>query len=69
VIKTFQVKLPLQALFEAPTVADMAAVITGHQAKKLGEKDLELILAELELMSDEEAQTSMTKEFKDRRKP
>jgi hypothetical protein len=35
-------------------------VITEYQAKKLGEKDLERMLVELESMSDEEAQKSMT---------
>ena len=55
VIKTFQVEVPLQALFAAPTVAEMAAVITEHQAKKLGEQDLDRILAELESLSEDEA--------------
>jgi hypothetical protein len=40
----------------------MAAVIMEHQAKKLGEKDLERILAELESMSEEEAQRLLTAE-------
>jgi acyl carrier protein len=60
VLKQFQLDIPLQPLFQSPTVADMAAAITEHQAKKLGEKDLERILTELESMSDEEAQKSMT---------
>jgi amino acid adenylation domain-containing protein len=55
VIKTFQVEVRLQALFAAPTVAEMAAVITEHQAKKLGEQDLDRILAELESLSEDEA--------------
>ena len=60
VIKQFQVEVPLQLLFQSPTVAEMAAVIMEHQARKLSEKDLERILTELESMSDEEAQKSMT---------
>ena len=55
VIRTFQVDVPLQALFAAPTVAEMAALITQHQAKKLGEQDLHRILAELESLSEDEA--------------
>jgi acyl carrier protein len=55
VIRTFQVEVPLQALFAAPTVAEMAAVITQYQAKKLGEQDLNRILAELESLSEDEA--------------
>ena len=33
----------------------MAAVITEHQARKIGEPELERILAELESISDEKA--------------
>jgi amino acid adenylation domain-containing protein len=62
VIKHFQIEIPLQFLFQAPTIAEMAAVIMEHQAKKLGEKDLERILAELESMSEEEAQKAMPME-------
>jgi acyl carrier protein len=56
VIKRFQLEIPLQSLFQAPTVAEMAAIITEHQAKRLGEKDLDRILTELESLTDEEAQ-------------
>lgn len=56
VIKRFQLELPIQSLFESPTVAEMAAVITQSQAKNLGEKELEQLLAELESLSDNEAQ-------------
>jgi acyl carrier protein len=55
VIKRFQVEVPLPALFAAPTVAKMAAVITAHQAKKAGEQDLNHILTELESLSEDEA--------------
>jgi amino acid adenylation domain-containing protein len=60
VIKTFQVEIPLSALFEAPTVAEMAAVITECQARKLGKEELDCILAELGAISDEEAQRLVT---------
>lgn len=56
VIKGFGLELPLQSLFAAPTVAEMTVVITEHQGKKLGEEKLDRILAELETISDEEAQ-------------
>lgn len=55
VIKNFQLEMPLQVLFQAPTVAAMSAVITEHQGKKLGEKKLNRILTELESLTDEEA--------------
>jgi len=56
VIKNFQLEIPLQVLFQAPTVAEMAVVITEHQGKKLAEKELNRILTDLELLSEEEAQ-------------
>ena len=55
VIKRFNLELPLRSLFDSPTVAHMAAVITEHQGTRIKEKDLERILAELESMTDEEA--------------
>ena len=61
VLKKFQVEIPLRSLFEAPTIAKMAAVITEHQGQQLGEKELERMLGELELMSDEEARHLVAK--------
>jgi surfactin family lipopeptide synthetase A len=61
VIKSFQLDLPVQALFQSPTVAEMAEVIAQNQAKKLSEEDLARILAELESLSEDQAQ-----EFVDR---
>jgi acyl carrier protein len=62
VIKEFQFELPLQSLFQSPTIAAMAAVIMEHQGKRLGEEDLERMLGELELMSEDEAQRLIAKE-------
>ena len=56
VIQTFQLELPLKALFESPTIAEMAVVIMQHQTKKASQADQERMLAELETMSEEEAQ-------------
>ena len=56
IIKQFQLELPLQSLFQSPTVAEMATVIAEHQGKKLGREELERILTEIESISDEEAQ-------------
>jgi amino acid adenylation domain-containing protein len=56
VVKKFQLQIPLQSLFQSPTIADMAAVITAHQGKTLDEQSLTKLLEDLELLSDEEAQ-------------
>jgi uncharacterized coiled-coil protein SlyX len=63
VIKKFQLELPLKSVFQSPTIAEMAAVITEHQGKALAEEELKRVLAELELMSDEEAQRLVAKEL------
>jgi amino acid adenylation domain-containing protein len=55
VIKTFHVTLPVKALIEAPTVAEMAVVLIQHQVKEAGSGDVERMLAELDALSDEEA--------------
>jgi non-ribosomal peptide synthetase component F len=56
VIDRFQAQLPVQALFETSTVAEMAAIVIERQAKKLGEKEVETILTELESLSEQEAE-------------
>jgi acyl carrier protein len=62
VIKKFQLEIPLQSLFVAPTVAEMAAVIEAHRGKKVGEADLERMLADLESLSDDEARRLIAEE-------
>lgn len=56
VIQQFQIDIPLQSLFQSPTVADMSAVVAAHQGKKVGESQLKTILDELASLSDAEAQ-------------
>jgi amino acid adenylation domain-containing protein len=63
VIKQFQVDLSFQSLFQEPTVADMAAVITEYQGKQLGQEALARVLSELELLSDEEAQRLVSQDI------
>lgn len=60
VFQTFRLELPIKSLYDSPTVAEMAAVIVEHQAKTLDKEDLNCILAELEAISDEEAQRLVT---------
>jgi acyl-coenzyme A synthetase/AMP-(fatty) acid ligase/acyl carrier protein len=55
VIKKFQLQIPLRSLFQSPTIASMAAVITECQAKKLDDNELNRILADVESLSEDEA--------------
>ncbi len=62
VIQTFQLELPVKALFDAPTVAEMAKVIMQHQAEKAGEEKLASMLSEIEAMPEDEAQKQLAGE-------
>jgi amino acid adenylation domain-containing protein len=53
VLQEFQVELPLRSLMEAPTIADMALLITENRAKKASPTDLERMLQELENPEDD----------------
>jgi len=53
---TFFLDLPVRLVFENPTVAELAVTVTQRKAAKEERKDIEHILAQLETLSDEEAQ-------------
>jgi amino acid adenylation domain-containing protein len=55
VFERFQLDIPMTQLFNAPTIADMATVITAHQDKTLSEQALAALLNELESLSEVEA--------------
>ena len=58
-IQTFRLELPVNALFNAPTVAGMAVIVEQNRAKRVNDADLERMLREVETMTEEEAQRSV----------
>jgi hypothetical protein len=54
------VRPALKALFDSPTIADMAVVITQNQATRAGDGGLLCMLSEVEAMSDEEAKRRLS---------
>jgi len=59
--EVFAVDLPLRVMFEAPTVAEMAAIITQNQAKRANDAELAQMLREVEAITEEEAQKQLAK--------
>ena len=55
-IQLFQLELPLKALLEAPTVAQMAGVIEGNHDRHATDADLARMLSEVEAMTEADAQ-------------
>jgi len=56
VFEQYKLEIPLRSLFQSPTIAEMAAVISEHQGKMLDQRELATILDELASLSDAEAQ-------------
>ena len=68
VIQDFHVKIPLQILFEKPTIAQMADAIYQHQADQTDEKYLQKMLVELEQLTDKEARNILNWEIQQEKK-
>ena len=61
VVKVFQVNVPIHALFDAPTIAEMAAIITANQTERASDAELAQMFREIEAMTEEEAQGLVSK--------
>lgn len=64
VINTFHIPVPIKALFEMPTIAAMAWLLTQNQTQLAGEEERTHLLAEVESLSEEEAQRRLTSGIK-----
>jgi acyl-CoA synthetase (AMP-forming)/AMP-acid ligase II/acyl carrier protein len=64
VISTFRVKIPLQFLFQSPTVADMAVVILQYSAEQIADDEVVDLLTKLENYSEDEAKSLINRETK-----
>ena len=62
VLAQFQVPVTLRALFDSPTVAEMAEVIGKTLAGRTDDQKLDQMLADLEALSDEEARSLLDRE-------
>ncbi|MCZ6625085.1 MAG: phosphopantetheine-binding protein, partial [Deltaproteobacteria bacterium] len=54
VLNAFQTEIPLRALFEKPTIGELAMFITEAQVKGAKQEDLSRIMDELESLSEDE---------------
>ena len=61
---TFQIQLPLRALFETPAIADLAITIAQRQAEQLGGADFDALMAEVDQLSEDEIAQLLAKEMK-----
>ena len=61
VSQTFNLELPVKALFETPTVAEMAAIITRNQTKRTND-GLAQLLCEAESITEAEVQAWLAEE-------
>ncbi|MBW4678523.1 MAG: amino acid adenylation domain-containing protein [Microcoleus vaginatus WJT46-NPBG5] len=60
--QAFQIELPLTHLFEFPTVADLAVIISQNLEQQSEDEVFAQMLAELEQLSEEEVQEFLAKE-------
>lgn len=62
IAERFNLDLPVRSLLEAPSVAAIAAVVKERQARETSAADLASVLAEVESLSEEDAQKLVSRE-------
>jgi acyl carrier protein len=60
--KSLRIEVPVRRLFEKPTIAELADVISETQSEAANPTDLSSLLAELESLSDEEISRHLAEE-------
>jgi acyl carrier protein len=55
ITQSFQVEMPLQCLFESPTIAALALAITNFQTRQAQDHDMAQMLGTIEKVTEEEA--------------
>jgi natural product biosynthesis luciferase-like monooxygenase protein len=61
--QTFQVELPLHTFFDAPTIAALAPKVEQALMERTTEDDLEVLLSDLDLLSDDAARAMVENEL------
>jgi acyl-coenzyme A synthetase/AMP-(fatty) acid ligase/acyl carrier protein len=69
VLQSFQLELPIKALFDFPTIAEMAKFIAQLQAKLTSKTDFERALSEIETMSENKARELLGRQVAWNEKP
>jgi amino acid adenylation domain-containing protein len=60
ILATLRFDLPIKALFQSPTIAEMAAILENHLPEDRVKEDLTRLLSEIEQLSDSEVESQIS---------